>query len=123
MIRGLEGPEELLRIELGGPTLPPIGSGNVRLRLQHLANHTPKRGEFVPLARLNETGLSGAVLMMTLSLQGMHTVPNDVEMCWWALTTPTASYFNGDEHLLIGTGMEVRHVCNAQPSGRTRWAA
>ena len=26
-------------------------------------------------------------------------------MCWWALTTPTASYENG-EQLLLGTGME-----------------
>jgi hypothetical protein len=42
---------------------------------------------------------------MTISLQGMHTVNEDVEMCWWALTTSTAEY-NNSEHQLIGTGME-----------------
>ena len=130
MIRGLEGPEEQLRIELGAGalSLPPLRTHRVRLRMQHLANHTPARGEFVPLARFGAdgdgAGTSGAVLMLTISLQGMHTVVDDVsaavpfahsfeaskkrlqvEMCWWALTTPTASYENG-EQLLLGTGME-----------------
>jgi hypothetical protein len=114
MVRGLEGPEEQLRIALGDGalTLPSLKTHNGRMRMQHLANHTPMHGEFVPLVRFtggeDGTGVSstsGAVLMMTVSLQGMHTVPDDVEMCWWALTMATAAY-NNTEHFLIGTGME-----------------
>ena len=84
MVRGLEGPEEQLRIELGAGalSLPPLRTHRVRLRMQHLANHTPTRGEFVPLARFGAdgdgAGTSGAVLMLTISLQGMHTVVDDV---------------------------------------------
>ena len=112
MVRGLEGPEDQLRIALGhgALTLPPIRTHRVRMQMHHLFNHTPTRGEFVPLVRYPAVGndpvsTSGAVLMTTVSLQGMHTVPNDVEMCWWALTTATAAY-NNSEHFLIGTGME-----------------
>jgi hypothetical protein len=49
------------------------------------------------------------MLMLTVSLQGMHTVYGDVEMCWWALTSKGASYnasAGADGRWLIGTGME-----------------
>ena len=143
MVKGLLGPDSALSVPaaaVGGMIkIPPIGAGNVRLRLQRLWNHTPARNEFVPLARWGQPGRkrpepaggpqqpashrngdsdgnqSGTVLMTTVSFQGMHTVQNDVELCWWALTTPGASYFPGngsvaaggwDPPLLIGTGME-----------------
>jgi hypothetical protein len=114
MVRGLEGAEEQLRITLGsgGLMLPPLRSHRVRLRMQHLANHTPQREEFVQLVdfrggdgRTPPLSTSGAMLMLTVSLQGMHTVEGDVEMCWWALTNAQASY-NSTDHWLIGTGME-----------------
>jgi hypothetical protein len=78
MVRGLEGPEEQLRISLGAGalTLPPLRSNKVRLRLQHLANHTPSRGEFVPLANFaggeygtSPLSTSGAMLMVSALFQ------------------------------------------------------
>ena len=72
MVRGVEGPEDQLRIALGQGSLllPLIRTHRVRLRLHHLSNHTPARGEFVPMGQypLN-AGTSGAVLMTTVSLQ------------------------------------------------------
>jgi hypothetical protein len=48
------------------------------------------------------------MLMLTVSLQGMHTVDGDVEMCWWALTGLAAGYNSSSDadRWLIGTGME-----------------
>ena len=88
-----------------------IRSNKLRLRSHALSNHTPSNGEFIPLAKNVagvSAGVSGAALMLTVSLQGMHTVSNDVEMCWWALTTAGSSYNASDAHELLGTGMEVR---------------
>jgi len=92
--------------------LPPIGSGNLRLRSYTLPPHCPAHGEFVPIARWAQPRTAGAVVMTTVSYQGLHTVTGDVEMCTWALTSASAEY-NGtgqpgepDLPFLLGTGME-----------------
>ena len=114
MVRGLEGAEEQLRIALGAGALPlpPLRTNKVRLHLSRPSNPTPSHGEFVPLARFTGGGgsaaVSGAVLMPTIFLQGFHTLQNDVEMGWWALTSQSAQYnnCNSADRLLLGTGME-----------------
>lgn len=138
MTSGLVGPEDSLQISLGYNgllKLPAIGTGNLRLQMRRLDRFAPNLGDFVPYvqyeAPVGKT-VSGAVLMNTIMLQGMHTVYDDVEMCFWALTAANSSFSGGgrggrgrgngdagaaddgvaagaaddDRPLLIGTGME-----------------
>jgi hypothetical protein len=57
IVRGVEGPEEQLSVELGAGALSlrqsfgkGIRSNKLRLRSHALRNHTPAKGEFIPLA-------------------------------------------------------------------------
>ena len=129
MTSGLVGPEDSLQISLGYNgllKLPTIGTGNLRLQMRRLDGFAPNLGDFVPYVQYEAPAgktVSGAVLMNTIMLQGMHTVYDDVEMCFWALVAANSSFGgggggNGDagaadagadddnRPLLIGTGME-----------------